>query len=370
MMNNTMLKTQRSGAPMTGNKVSANKVPTNNRHMEEALKKSAADAEEPPIGSSTASGRSGPDSKLGVSAPETAAPAPTPQPPRESEGRLKSWVKNLFPGRKFESEDSLRDAIEELMDEEDGGPKSSVAAHERALISNILQLRDLPVVDVMVPRADIVAINLTASKDELNALLAQRPHSRIPVYKDDLDNIVGVINMKDMVAHMAQSTAFEIRDIMRDALVVSPSMRVMDLLLQMRQSKVHIAFVVDEFGGIDGLITINDLISAIVGEVDDEFDFDIAPQIIERPDGSAIVDARLSLTDFESRYGTLFTEDEDHEEADTLGGLVSYIAGRVPARGELIRHDSGLEFEVIDADPRRIMRLRVRNLPQKQADAE
>lgn len=354
MMNNTMLKPQRNGASMAGNKISASGA--HNRHMEDALHKSDADTDEPPIGSSTA--------------PEAVpAPAPVPHPPRE-EGRLKSWVKSQFPGRKFDNEDSLRDAIEELMDEEDGGPKSSVAAHERALISNILQLRDLPVVDVMVPRADIVAINLTASKEELNALLAQRPHSRIPVYKDDLDNIVGVINMKDMVAHMAQSTDFEIRDIMRDVLVVSPSMRVMDLLLQMRQSKVHIAFVVDEFGGIDGLITINDLISAIVGELDDEFDFDIAPQIIERPDGSAIVDARLSLTDFEARYGTVFTEDEDHEEADTLGGLVSYIAGRVPARGELIKHDSGLEFEVIDADPRRIMRLRVRNLPQKQAETE
>jgi CBS domain containing-hemolysin-like protein len=344
MMNKAMLKPIQSGARMSAN----------NRYTEDALKKSDPDPEDPPIGST-----------------QNAAPvAPAAPPAREGESRLKSWMKNLFPGRRFDNEDSLRDAIEELMDEEDSGPQSSVAAHERALISNILQLRDLPVVDVMVPRADIAAINVSAAKEELYALLAQKPHSRVPVYKDDLDNIVGVINMKDLVTHLAQSTDFEIRDIMRDVLVVSPAMRVMDLMLQMRQSKVHIAFVVDEFGGIDGLITINDLISAIVGEIDDEFDFDVSPQIIERPDGSAIVDARLPLTDFEARYGTLFTEDEDHEEADTLGGLVSYIAGRVPARGELIKHDSGLEFEVIDADPRRIMRLRVRNLPQKQDTAE
>jgi CBS domain containing-hemolysin-like protein len=204
----------------------------------------------------------------------------------------------------------------------------------------------------------------------LLSLLSQKPHSRIPVYKDDLDNIVGVINMKDLVTQMTKGGDFEIRDIMREALVVSPAMRVMDLLLQMRQSRVHIAFVVDEFGGVDGLITINDLVSAIVGEIDDEFDFDIAPQIIERPDGSAIVDARLPLTDFEQKYGEVFTEDDEHEEADTLGGLVSYIAGRVPARGEIITHDSGIEFEVIDADPRRIMRLRVRNLPQKTPPAD
>lgn len=326
--------------------------------MEDSLKKLDAESDEPPIGSGQIA----------------AEPAPAPQispAPRDGEGRLRDWVRNLLPVRQqSNSDDTLRDAIEELIEEDDSAPQSSVAAHERMLISNILQLRDLPVVDVMVPRADIVAINLAATREDLYTLLQQKPRSRIPVYKDDLDNIVGVIHMKDLVSALVQNRDFEIRDIMRDVLVVSPAMRVMDMLLQMRQSKVHIAFIVDEFGGIDGLVTINDLISAIVGEVDDEFDFDIAPQIIERPDGSAIVDARLPLTDFEARYGEIFNEDEEHAENDTLGGLVSYIAGRVPARGELIKHSSGLEFEVIDADPRRIMRLRVRNLPAKTAASE
>lgn len=320
--------------------------------MEDSLKKTDTDSDDPPI----SSGQSG------------ASPA---QPPaRDGEGRILNWVKNLLPARaQTSSDDTLREAIEELIEEEDSAPQSSVAAHERMLISNILELRDLPVLDVMVPRADIVAINIAATKEDLYTLLQQKPHSRIPVYKDDLDNIVGVIHMKDLVSALVQGRDFEVRDIMRDVLVVSPAMRVMDLLLQMRQSKVHIAFVVDEFGGIDGLITINDLISAIVGEIDDEFDFDIAPQVIERPDGSAIVDARMPIESFEDRYGKLFTEEEETEENDTLGGLVTYIAGRVPARGELIRHDSsGLEFEVIDADPRRIMRLRVRGLPKKQAE--
>jgi magnesium and cobalt transporter len=320
--------------------------------MEDSLKKTDAESDDPPIGSGQATG------------------APAQHAQQSGEARILGWVRNLLPVKQQNSDDTLRDAIEELIEEEDSAPQSSVAAHERMLISNILELRDLPVVDVMVPRADIVAINVNAPKEDLFTLLQQKPHSRIPVYKDDLDNIIGVINMKDLVTTLAQGTDFETRDIMRDVLVVSPAMRVMDLLLQMRQSKVHIAFVVDEFGGIDGLITINDLIAAIVGEIDDEFDFDIAPQLIERPDGSAVVDARMPLTDFEGRYGSLFTEDEEHEEADTLGGLVSYIAGRVPARGELIKHDSGLEFEVIDADPRRIMRLRVRNLPQKQTASE
>ncbi len=284
--------------------------------------------------------------------------------------KLFKWVRNLLPAKEDRhTDDSLRDAIEELIEEKEDAPQSAVAAHEKRLISNILQLRDLPVIDMMVPRADIVAISIDASKDELYALISQKPHSRIPVFKGDLDNIVGAINMKDMVINLVSDTGFEIKDIMRDVLVVSPAMRVMDLMLQMRQSKVHIAFVVDEFGGIDGLITINDLVESIVGEIDDEFEFDITPQFIERPDGSAIADARYPIEEFEKQYGDIFAENEEHEEVDTLGGLVTYIAGHVPSRGEVIRHDSGVEFDVIDADPRRITRVRIRNLPKKEAGA-
>lgn len=291
--------------------------------------------------------------------PEAASPPP--------QGWLRTWFKSIIPAREDEhDDDSLRDAIEELIEDKETAPQSAVAAHERLLISNILQLRDLPVVDAMVPRADIVAISADATKDELYTLLSEKPHSRIPVYKDDLDNIMGVINVKDIVANLKNESVFEIRDIMRDVLVVSPAMRVMDLLLQMRQSRVHIAFVVDEFGGIDGLITINDLIEAIVGEIDDEYDFDIEPQLIERPDGTAIADGRYPISDFEKKYGETFAENEEHEEVDTMGGLVTFIAGHVPTRGEVIKHAaSGVEFEVIDADPRRVMRVRIRNIPRR-----
>lgn len=293
-------------------------------------------------------------------------PKAVPQKPQE-EGGLLGWVKNWLPGKSGgeHDDDSLREAIEELIEEQEDAPHSAVAVHERRLITNILQLRDLPVSDMMVPRADIVAISIDATKEELYTLLAQKPHSRIPVYKGDLDNIVGALNMKDIVSNIASGQSFEIRDVVRDVLVVSPAMRVLDLMLQMRQSKVHIAFVVDEFGGIDGLITINDLVEAIVGEIDDEYEFEITPQLIERPDGSAIADARYLLEDFEKQYGDVFAENEEQEEVDTLGGLVTYIAGHVPTRGEVIRHSSGIEFEVIDADPRRIMRVRIRNLPRK-----
>lgn len=281
--------------------------------------------------------------------------------------KLMDWVRGLLPAARESTanDDDLREAIEELIEEKEAAP-SSVASHERMLISNILQLRDLPVSDVMVPRADIVAIDIQTPREGLLSLMVEKPHSRLPVYKDDLDNIVGVIHMKDLIARVMSGETFDIKDVLREALVVSPSMRVMDLLLQMRQSKVHIAFVVDEYGGIDGLITINDLIEAIVGKIDDEFDFDIAPQFIERADGTVTADARYPLPDFERIYGNVFSEDEENQDVDTLGGLTVHIAGHVPARGEIVTHEeSGIEFEVLDADPRRVTRLRLRNLPPK-----
>ncbi len=283
--------------------------------------------------------------------------------------RFGVWLKQLLAMRP-RKEDHLRDAIEELISGSDqpAAEQSGVATHERKLISNVLELRDLSVLDIMVPRADIQAISVSITTEELLRLMADKPHSRLPVYKGDLDNIVGVLNMKDVFVKLATANEIDVANLMREPMVVSPAMRVMDLILHMRQSKVHMAFVVDEFGGIDGLITINDLIEAIVGEIDDEYDFEVMPQLIERPDGSAIADARYPIEDFEARFGNVFTEDDEREEVDTLGGLVTYLAGRVPMRGEVIRHSNGMEFDVIDADPRRVTRLRVRNLPPKTAE--
>ncbi len=146
---------------------------------------------------------------------------------------------------------------------------------------------------------------------------------------------------------------------------MAPSIRVLDLLLEMRLKRTHMALVVDEYGGIDGLVTIEDLVEQITGEIEDEHDTDAEPDFVERADGVVEADARVPLVDFEARVGPLFS-DEEREENDTLGGLVSFMAGRVPARGELISHASGIEFEVVDADPRRIKRLRVRNLPKRE----
>ena len=277
---------------------------------------------------------------------------------------LFKWIRNLLPIKN--NDDSLREAIEELIEDEDISNQSALEIHERLLISNILQLRDLPVIDVMIPRADIVAIAFDTPHKEIIELLAKKPYSRIPVYKRDLDNIIGVVHIKDLISNIVKENTFEMKDIMREAMVVSPSMRVIDLLLQLRQSKVHIVFVVDEFGGIDGLITINDLIEAVVGEINDEHTFGIIPQMIERPDGSTIADARYSIKDFEDKYGDVFIEDDNDENVDTLGGLVTAIACHVPNRGEVIRHSSGIEFEILDADPRRVIRIRIRNLQKKE----
>ncbi len=318
-----------------------------------------------PVQSTRASEKTASEDPL--SRPAAAAVAATLNSRDPETRRFGMWLKQILAVRP-RKEDHLREALEELISDEPATQESAVAAHERKLISNVLDLRDMSVIDIMVPRADVFAIEIGTPKEDLLRLMAERPHSRIPVYKGDLDNIIGVVTMKDLFVKLAEGSDFEISGMMREPLVVSPAMRVMDLILHMRQSKVHIAFVVDEFGGIDGLVTINDLIEAIVGEIDDEYDFEVTPQMIERPDGSAIADARYSIEDFEARFGNVFSEDEEREEVDTLGGLVTYLAGRVPMRGEIVRHSNGMEFDVIDADPRRVTRLRIRNLPHKAAE--
>jgi CBS domain containing-hemolysin-like protein len=167
-------------------------------------------------------------------------------------------------------------------------------------------------------------------------------------------------------AYTGNRATFRLSRVLRQVLFAAPSMRVLELLNQMRRTHIHMALVVDEFGGIDGLVTIEDLVEEIVGDIEDEHDEDEAPHMTEERRGVVLADARTSIEDFEKQYGPLIAGDAE-EDVDTLGGLVSSIAGRVPARGELIKHPSGLEFEVVDADARRIRKLRVRNVPSRQA---
>ena len=215
----------------------------------------------------------------------------------------------------------------------------------------------------MVPRVDIVALDVEQPFPELVKLLIEHGHSRMPVYRETLDDVIGFIHVKDVLAPVADRRPGKLAPMLRKVLVVAPSLPVLDLLVQMRQARTHIAVVVDEFGGIDGLVTIEDLIEEIVGEIEDEHDVAEAPTLIERPDGSIIADARLPIEALEEHYGTSLRHNDDQEDVDTLGGLVFTLAGRVPSRGEIIAHPDGIEFEVLDADPRRVKRLRVRGLP-------
>jgi len=243
-----------------------------------------------------------------------------------------------------------------------GTHAASVAAQEHALIQNVMSVRDLAVVDCMLPRADIIALEIDTTPEELVKLLAHKTHSRLPIYRETLDEIVGVLHIRDAVAVLARGGALHLRDLVREVMIVAPSMRVLDLLVEMRETRNHMALVVDEYGGIDGLVTIEDLVEQIVGEIRDEHEKEEQAKMWERPDGTLIADARLPIEEFETRVGPVLTQDE-REEIDTLGGLVFALAGQMPNRGALLTHSSGLEFEVLDADLRRIRRLRVRNIP-------
>jgi CBS domain containing-hemolysin-like protein len=287
------------------------------------------------------------------------------QDDESSKPRLSSPFRNLLGAlRRKRSDEAIREALEELIDTPAEAGVGSQASSERQLLSNILQVRDRVVGDIMVPRADIIAINAETSFPELVAFIAREGHSRLPVYRQDLDDIIGMIHIKDLLPMASKPDEFNLQTILREVLIVAPSMPVMDLLVEMRQSRRHMALVVDEFGGIDGLVTIEDLVEEIVGEIEDEHDQSEAPQLTLKPDGSVMADGRLPLDDLEEHTGILL-EDEARENVDTLGGLLFFIAGRVPSRGELVKHDNGVEFEVMEADARRVKRVRIRNLPKR-----
>lgn len=262
---------------------------------------------------------------------------------------------------------TLREAIEEYIEEPDNFAADSESLHERALFSNILALRDIAVDRVMVPRADIIAVDVNSSREELFALLAEKQVSRLPVYNGTLDDVLGTIHLKDIIACLAQDKPIVIRDYITEIPIVSPSMPILDLLLTMRQSRRHMALVVDEYGGIDGLVTIGDIVESVLGEIDDEHDDpEEDHQLIENEDGSILIDARFGISDFEEKFGAILNEDE-REEHDTIGGVAFDLAGRIPVRGEILTHDSGMVFEIMDADPRRVNLIRVRNIPAMAA---
>lgn len=277
------------------------------------------------------------------------------------------WRKNLFTKKKNES---LRTVIEDFIERsEEETVMTAIAAdqsaQEHTLISNVLLMRDLTAFDVMVPRADIVALPVDISRDDLIAFIRKTPRTRLPVYENKLDDVLGVVHVKDIFIAMNTDETFNLRAIVREVPIISPALPVFDLLHMMRTARKSMMMVVDEYGGIDGLVTASDVVEAIIGRLDDEYDVENNLTFITRDDGSAIADARLSIPDFEAHFGDILTEDEE-EEIDTLGGLVMALAGRIPVRGEVLQHSSGLEFAILEADPRRVLKILIRKTPSSQ----
>jgi CBS domain containing-hemolysin-like protein len=257
----------------------------------------------------------------------------------------------------------------------------AAAEAEIDIVDQAEVFQTLRVSDVMTPRADIAALDISTPLAEVVREFVQVEHSRMPIYRETLDDPVGVVHVKDVLRLIAppEGDAVEwpappwrdpvLHRLRREVLYVPASMRTADLLLKMRVARIHMALVIDEFGGTDGLVTMEDLIEAVVGEIDDEHDEAAEPALTARPGGLLEADGRVPLEELEALLGAGLAPTDDEEEIDTVAGLVASLAGRVPQRGEVIVHPDGFEFEVIEADPRRIRRLRIRP-PARPADGE
>lgn len=280
----------------------------------------------------------------------------------ESKAGFISQLKEFFGISSVEP--TLKSSLEDVIEEH--GSESvdhSLSADERTMLSNILEYGELRVDDVMVPRADIVAIPMDTSFEDLVRIFASAGHSRLPVYKDTMDDIMGMVHVKDAMMVIAEKGMSEAKStalitFQRPVLFVPASMKLLDLLAKMRSNRMHMAIVVDEYGGTDGLVTIEDLVEEIVGEIEDEHDTADIMELKSLGHGNYDADARLEIDFLQEELGVDLLEDEE-EDVDTLGGLVVAQAGRVPEIGEVIEHASGYRFEVVDASPRTIYKLRI-----------
>ena len=290
-------------------------------------------------------------------------------------------------GRDIGLRESLAGAIES---HEALNPGETVGQEAKSMMLNIIEFSSLRVDDVMVPRVDIVAIDETDTMQDLLEKFIDANHSRVPVYRETLDGVTGMIHVKDFLRWMAargakkrRTTKVEKTDqppaglniaastlattvkqagLNREVLFVPPSMPATDLLVRMQASHTHLAIVIDEYGGTEGLVSIEDLVEVIVGDISDEHDTDEDLEVKPLEDKIYSADGRIDLSTLETLLGIDLLPEEEEEEADTLAGLIFKIAGRVPTRGEIIRHDSGLEFEILDSDPRRVKRVRINAL--------
>ena len=279
----------------------------------------------------------------------------------EFAARIAQAVKGL------RKDSTMRESLEEMIEESEREAQQ-LTSQERRMFANLLTFGELAVSDVMVPRADIVAVEEQTPFAELVALFREAQHSRLPIYRETLDDTLGMVHIKDVVALVETGPDGQLRwpptpitKLKREVLFVPAAMPALDLLMKMQATRIHLALVVDEYGGTDGLVSIEDLVEVIVGDIADEHDVEEEPEIVQRPDGKYDADARVDLDDFKERTGIDLTATVTEEDVDTLGGVVAAALGRVPVRGEIVAH-GGVEFEVLEADPRRAKRLRIRPL--------
>ena len=288
-----------------------------------------------------------------------------------------TWFDRLLQTFGLGEEPDLRELIESALAR---SKSDTLSTQERNMLLRILRFGSLTVEDVMVPRADIVAVDDSVTIEEMLRLFRNSEHSRLPVYRETLDDPRGMIHIRDLMCWITEEAnggkdnridldkvdlARTIGSIAiaRELIYVPASMTVLDLLLKMQTAQLHLALVVDEYGGTDGIVSIEDLVEEIVGDIADEHDVEDEPMLREDPRLGLIADARIPIEELEGHLGIALVTEEQEEDIDTLGGVVFTLTGRVPARGELVHHPSGLEFEVLEADPRRIKRLRI-HLPK------
>jgi CBS domain containing-hemolysin-like protein len=311
-------------------------------------------------------------------------PVPVPRPSEVARDAGDTWfgraLRAIFGWKAGSIRADLKDVLEANIGETGFSPEES------AMLKNILGLRERRVEDVMLPRADIYCVQQDIPLGELMKVFANAGHSRLVVYEETLDDAVGMVHIRDLIAFMTERAAASAKantrrkkpfpadldlkavdlsmplstaKIMRQLLFVPPSMPAVDLLAKMQATRIHLALVVDEYGGTDGVVSMEDIVEEIVGEIDDEHDEELAPGVVRQPDGSFLADARASLDDLSAIIGPEFDVAEEAKEVDTLAGYIAARIGRVPVRGEVVPGPGRFEIEVLDADPRRVKKLKI-----------
>ena len=296
-----------------------------------------------------------------------------------------SWLQRMAASLGFASAPSLRETLESAIGETEEEEDTSLSPQERSMLLNVLRFGEIRVAEVMIPRADIAAVEESRSVADLFALFAETGHTRVPVFRESLDNPVGMVHIKDAMAWAIHGgavraakdaaaagvaaagldfrgtkleTGVAAAGLVREVLFVPPSMRVLNLLAKMKAKKIHLALVVDEFGGIDGLVTFDDLVEAIVGDIEDEHD-EAKALPIRYENEAFVVSARAPIEDVEQVLGVSLTSGGVTEDVDTLGGLIMAMAGSMPKRGDIIHHPSGVSFEILEAGPQRLHKVRI-----------